>query len=75
MPKFKVGDRVRCINIDSDVLYQLIGVGWKENLVYTIQSKWIPDNDPTSCVYYGGWDGHGVYEPFLELVSIEEWDK
>lgn len=60
--KFKVGDKVRCIESTG-----LKGMGWKECLEFTIDT--IRPADSFCCAVYFPKDGHGVYERALELIE------
>lgn len=62
-----VGDKVRCIPIS---IRTYAGAGYKENLIFEvtkIQSGY--NGSPRVC--FGGKDGSGVYEEYLELVEDE----
>ena len=66
--RFKVGDRVRCI--DNKKPIHVKGVGLKLGLMYNITSvirKHINSFDE-NC-YFGGRNKSGVYESHLELVK------
>lgn len=63
MKKFKLGDKVRCIESNARK-----GYGWRECLEFTID-KIIPADDYAPAVYFPGNDGHGVYGGALELVE------
>jgi len=58
MDKFKVGDRVKCI--DSEVGYS--GQGWKKGFIFTITSI-------RYGVAFGGINDAGVFFSHIELVK------
>jgi len=68
-PKFKIGDKVRCIDIPSD---DTKGVGWEERKEFIIHRF-----SPLYNTCYFPEFGSGVYEPYLELVEtiITDWRK
>lgn len=69
-PKFKIGDKVKCIipknRIDN------FGAGWKENYEFII-SRISTDSNVLAFIYWNGNAGCGVFENSLEL-SDKEWD-
>jgi len=59
----KVGDWVECINNDN----VKSGLGFKEGLCFIVEC--ITRYDDGDVVYFGGLDGHGVYEPYLKKIG------
>lgn len=66
MSKFKVGDRVRCIQgiKDHEPRGKSGGYGWQEGLIFVVDRE-------SGGIYWGGYDGNGVYEDWLELATEE----
>jgi hypothetical protein len=66
IPKFKVGDVVRCI---PGLSASDCGIGYKENAVYTIKIVG-KSHLMKNCIYFFEEVVNGVFE--TALVSIEE---
>ena len=69
--KFKEGDRVRCIENKLSEGVQADfggyrGSGWEEGLTFTVN---FTATFGTLPCCFGGKNGNGVYEPFLELLN------
>ncbi len=62
MSEFKKGDTVRCITGDGEPGQ---GQGWKLGYEYEVTRV---ENYGRDC-FFGGLNGHGVYQDYLELVS------
>jgi len=60
--KFKIGDRVKCIKIKNEPIFN--GCGWKLGLVFTITR--ITNGCDYPC-YFNGFHNCGVFEPHLRL--------
>ena len=80
MAKFKIGDRVICIrndkahNIGADGNSTYDGHGWKEGYKFIISNITehiiLSSTDGDIPIYWKGYNGGGVFEPFLELVTL-----
>ena len=57
MTKFKVGDRVKCVESHND---NVKGYGWKKDLVFNITK--ITDTSSNKPIYFGGKNSNGVFE-------------
>lgn len=70
-PKFKVGQMVICIK-KSNENQNDGGLGWENGLIYKITSV----HDSAGCkdnfIYFGGKNGHGVFESWLKLIGDSE---
>jgi len=64
--KFKVGDKVRCIDGPTK------GAGWKKGLTFIV-TRTSPRGSAKS-IYWGGVNGCGVYQDSIELVNTD-WDE
>lgn len=68
MSKFNIGDTVECC-ISSNKAQA--GNGYSLGLVFKVSRVYKVGGDNKNC-YFGGVDGNGVYEPYLELyVPVE----
>lgn len=67
MSKFKVGDKVRCINNPNG--RPGAGVGYKEGLEFTVDRVAEYSMGSGRDCYFGGVGGAGVYEDYLELAA------
>jgi len=76
MAKFKKGDNLRCV-LGKSQDFQLFasdgrrGSGWR--LGFSFKVKEITNNLEIP-IYWPGINGHGIFEPFIELVNID-WDE
>lgn len=68
--KYKIGDKLECINT-YPAFYAEPGVGWSIGLVFTVTDVYTTNEG--FHLYYGGENGHGIYENWLKLV-VTEWD-
>ena len=75
-PKFKIGDKVRCVTPkNSENLPECMvdgGCGFEEGLVFVIKEISDVENYP---IYWPGKDRNGVYEPWLETAEIDNWQE
>lgn len=68
MPKFKIGDTVKCIKVENiDYLDDFPGAGWVKDREFKIDSIWSEDDEQGAC--YGSNNfSNGIREGALELV-------
>lgn len=74
LPKFKIGDRVRCIvkgklsvnDRDS------VGYGWKKGLEFEVKEITTERLSRKRNIYWNGLDENGVFEEWLELAGPKE---
>ena len=73
MPKFKQGDKLRCIKVDPvpkrEYQRGSRGAGWKDQLVFKVDQIRTEANG--TPIYFGGVNGHGVYEDQVELAELK----
>ncbi|MGW5074028.1 hypothetical protein [Rhodococcus sp. NPDC004095] len=68
MSKFKVGDKVRCIN-PSSPSQPYAGAGWEVGLTYLINEVSSYNRGESDTCYYGGKGNCGVFSEYLELAT------
>lgn len=65
MNKFKIGDKVICVENIKDKGTK--GAGWRKNLIFKVSE--ITSTYSDKPIYWKGLEGCGVYENYLELVT------
>ena len=69
MPKFKIGETVRCLPVQPKVKHEYRGYGFKANKSFVIREITQPNSkDP---IYWSSYTEGGVYEHELEE---NDWD-
>ena len=70
MNKFKIGDEVICIDGPPNDCIDYPGGGWRLGFRFRVR-KYTTGNG--MFIYWNGYDGCGVYEPALRLVSKNQY--
>ena len=66
--KFKVGDIVICKFVGNKYV-DVVGCGYEAGLIFKITNI----GQGMQPCYFGGLDGNGVYETYLESASKPNW--